>query len=72
MNKPMSPARALQRNLFFVAKMPRNLRHNATPLGDLVRKMDGEDLIELKAYFDAQSSIVYDELLRRAKEEYGD
>lgn len=68
----MSPARALRRNLFHVAKMPRNLRHNGTPLGDLVRRMDDSDLIELKAYFDAESSIVKDEIVRRAKEVHGE
>lgn len=72
MSERMSPARALRRNLFYVAKMPRNLRHNGTPLGDLVVKMDDGDLIELKAYFDAQSSIVMDEIKRRVKETYGD
>jgi hypothetical protein len=39
-------------------------------LGDLVKELDDGELIELKAKFDADSSIVFDELMRRALKRY--
>lgn len=68
----MNPKRALERVVVDDAKLPKFLRYKQRPLGEVVKRISGGDLVELVAYFDAQASIVRDELMRRATEEYGD
>lgn len=67
----VNPKRELQRAVAEQAKLPPELLRGRTRL-DLLQRCHTDDLIDLKAYFDAASSVVYDELMRRAREEYGD
>lgn len=68
----MSIVEELRRFAVDQAKVPKFLRYEQKPLGEVVKRIEAGDLVELVAYFEAQASIVRDELLRRAKEEHGD